>query len=567
MLMTLAPSIGGCDLKKAWILAGMVLLVLQPAVCGCGAASNQPAVGSPVQEAQKIRGPIKIQLPLPSALHGVSYSQQDLYRWGKEYGDAWPNSLVSRDSVEAVFTPHAAASGTQLTDLAFATFQFQLSQFDLSPTLRFTWTKTGSLTDGWVALANFQRDRWEWFCLPESGELAFDPATSLSGAGMMYVVVLFTGDAEWRMREIAVGVENRPGDWSMYGRDARHSHCSPFTGPATNALKWSYSTSTALPSSSPAVAADGTVYIGNDIGSFYAINSDGSLQWVQSDAWGPGWIRSSPAIAPNGTVCVGISFEYMDEFGHFYDCGYVLAYHRDGSVAWYRATAGFVNSAPVIDTDGNVFVVSSRELDLGSPPLLQAFSPGGEQKWSCAIGGESDPALGIDGTVYVGSDQLYAIKPDGSLKWIYTTGSAVSAPSIAEDNTIYIGSDQLYAINPDGSLKWSYPLGSTVHSAAIGSDGTVYVCSDQLYVFTPDGSLQWSYATGGAMDSAPAIDAAGTAYVGCDDHKLYAINADASLKWTYTTGGALHSAPAIGADGTVYVGSNDSKLYAIGPGG
>lgn len=36
----------------------------------------------------------------------------------------------------------------------------------------------------------------------------------------------------------------------------------------------------------------------------------------------------------------------------------------------------------------------------------------------------STPALGLDGTTYAGSDDksLYAINPDGTKKWSYTTG-------------------------------------------------------------------------------------------------------------------------------------------------
>jgi outer membrane protein assembly factor BamB len=55
---------------------------------------------------------------------------------------------------------------------------------------------------------------------------------------------------------------------------------------------------------------------------------------------------------------------------------------------------------------------------------------------------------------------------------------------------VYVGSNDnnLYAINPDGSLKWSYTTGDLVQSSpAIGADGTVYVGSwdGNLYAFGP----------------------------------------------------------------------------------
>ena len=71
----------------------------------------------------------------------------------------------------------------------------------------------------------------------------------------------------------------------------------------------------------------------------------------------------------------------------------------------------------------------------------------------------SSPAVATDGTIYVGSTdtRLYALDPNGNIKWIYETGDQlVASPAIGSDGTVYIGSAdrQLYAINPDGTLKW-----------------------------------------------------------------------------------------------------------------
>ena len=89
-------------------------------------------------------------------------------------------------------------------------------------------------------------------------------------------------------------------------------------------------------------------------------------------------------------------------------------------------------------------------------------------------------------------DQL-EINPDGSKKWAFKTGGRVtSSPAIGSDGTIYVGSlnDALYAINPDGSKKWEFKTGDYVDSSpAIGSDGTIYVGSydNNLYAINPDG--------------------------------------------------------------------------------
>ncbi len=61
------------------------------------------------------------------------------------------------------------------------------------------------------------------------------------------------------------------------------------------------------------------------------------------------------------------------------------------------------------------------------------------------------PAVGADGTVYIASDdgKLYAISPNGTLKWGYSTGNSLYAsPAIGPDGTVYIASDdgKLYAV-------------------------------------------------------------------------------------------------------------------------
>ena len=169
--------------------------------------------------------------------------------------------------------------------------------------------------------------------------------------------------------------------------------------------------------------------------------------------------------------------------------------------------------------------------------------------------------------------KLYAIHPNGTLKWNYRTGCCIrSSPAIDVDGTIYVGScdRKLYAIHPNGTLKWSYTTGcGIVSSPAIDTDGTIYVGSNdgKLHAIYPDGTPKWSYTTCGRIKSSPAIDADGTIYVGSKDGHVYAINPNGTLLWKYDTGTMiLYSSPAIAADGTVYIGNWDGNLYAFGPG-
>jgi len=204
----------------------------------------------------------------------------------------------------------------------------------------------------------------------------------------------------------------------------------------------------------------------------------------------------------------------------------------------------------------------------------ETSSNDGKLKWKYKTGWgvASSPAIGSDGTIYVGScdNYTYAINPDGTLKWKFKTGWYVySSPAIGSDGTIYIGSydHNLYAINPDGTKKWNFTTGGEIHSSpAIGDDGTIYIGSldKNLYAINPDGTLKWNFSTEGYIYSSPAIGGDGTIYVGSYDHNLYAVYPNGTVKWKFQTWWYVKSSPAIGSDGTVYVGSDDDFLYAIG---
>ena len=238
---------------------------------------------------------------------------------------------------------------------------------------------------------------------------------------------------------------------------------------------------------------------------------------------------------------------------------------------WKYTTNDWVYSSPAIGSDGTIYVGSYDG-------YLYAIKPDSSLKWKYKTEGyvQSSPAIGSDGTIYVGSNDncLHAINPENGLReWTYSTNGWIeSSPAVGSDGTIYVGSynGYLYAIKSDGFFKWTYKIGEFIHSSpAIGSDGTIYVGSSDgyLYAINSDGSLKWKYKTEGYVQSSPAIGSDGTIYVGSNDHCLHAINPDGSPKWTYETGDCIFSSPAIGSDCTIYVGSNDGYLHAINPDG
>ena len=84
-------------------------------------------------------------------------------------------------------------------------------------------------------------------------------------------------------------------------------------------------------------------------------------------------------------------------------------------------------------------------------------------------------------------------KKPGTVLWEFETGLYVlSSPAIGSDGTVYVGArdKKLYAINGKSGVKlWEFEAGNDIPSSpAIGSDGTVHVGSfdKKLYAFKTD---------------------------------------------------------------------------------
>ena len=92
---------------------------------------------------------------------------------------------------------------------------------------------------------------------------------------------------------------------------------------------------------SPAIGADGTIYVGSADGTLYALNPDGTQQWA-FDTLDP--IRSSPAVDGDGNIYFGGAD------------GRLYAMHPDGTRWWSYDTTesdrNDLNGSPAIDPDG-----------------------------------------------------------------------------------------------------------------------------------------------------------------------------------------------------------------------
>ena len=302
-----------------------------------------------------------------------------------------------------------------------------------------------------------------------------------------------------------------------------------------------------------AIGGDGTIYVGwNDdpaqTSHWYALSPQGGILWTL-DLPSTGW--STPAIGADGTLYLG------SEIGL---TGSLVAVDPAGSVRWILDGLDGITSSPAIGPDGTIYVAGGRH--------VHAVDPRGEIQWthenSDHIFAFSSPAVASDGTIYVGGmdDHLHAIDRDGSRRWTFKASDRVwSPPSIGRDGTVYFGTFDglLYAVNSDGSERWSVSVSHIrVQSPpSIGPDGTIHVLGDGLFAINPDGSIRWHFdsRTSGYWTT-PILAADGNVYIGVG-FAVTALDAQGRLLWDYQPGGDVISdvevtaSTAIGVDGTI----------------
>ena len=237
---------------------------------------------------------------------------------------------------------------------------------------------------------------------------------------------------------------------------------------------------------------------------------------------------------------------------------------------WRFPGNGWVYASPVIDNEGTVY--------FGADGFF-AIRPNGTAKWivdDTFIYVFSAPAIDENGIIYVGLDDfpayLIAFYPNGTEKWRYSSDYIFSSPVIDTEGIIYFGeyNGDLKALYPNGTLKWSTPnIYSVYSSPAIGDDGTIYCTSwsgGNVYAIYPNnGTVKWQFSTGGQMKANPSIAEDGTIYVSSWSDYLYALYPNGTMKWKVNTKYGCSNNPSIGPDGTIYVAHVD--LYAINPDG
>lgn len=328
--------------------------------------------------------------------------------------------------------------------------------------------------------------------------------------------------------------------------------------------------------SSPAIADDGSIYIGSTDGRLYAFDNKGELKWYYQSQ---DIITASPVIGDDGTIYIGS-----------YDKN-LYALNADGSLKWQVDIMTYIDTAPAIHPNGNIFIQAHGLTILNSAgEILEHWL-----NFSFCPRNMASPSISPQGDIYRTYQQAYARGDYGGKLMInQSDGSTIASvrastgasPAISADGTLYISNNYthydsshfdfnpktarlLTAYTAKGIKKWTTTFpesGGGLTSAVIANNNLIYMGADKFYALNADGEILWLMATDHEDDfftSTPTIAADGTIFIGASDHQLYAINPDGTKKWSFKTSGTILSSPTISPDGHVVFGSNDGRLYIL----
>ena len=399
----------------------------------------------------------------------------------------------------------------------------------------------------------------------------------------------------------------------MYMLDVKHTGLSAYSGLATAIMPtfaWAepfpFASGNLFVSPSIAIGYDGTLYFGSNDGLIYAL--DPILEVVHAPyplqlpllnpnngyMTSPKSIYTTPAIAPDGTLYIGSNEGYLFALEPIY-----------GTIKWSYNAGYPLQSSPIIDaSSGSIYFGAGYSVfaigDAGFsayPKWLAPFQTQGQVN--------SSPVLGSNGYLYFGSSDgnVYSIDSfTGLLIWTYSPSPSpppirpiYTSAAIDVSGNVIIGNGSymngiLYCIDGTTGLDvWSVggisfdPSGGPIYNTVAIKDDTIYL-STIAYVFAinrTDGTVKGKYFGESFYYTSPVIDASGTLFVGCINAKpdvpngtplQYGIllsltdnGASFTENWRFkiTEGEARPAPPVLDNNKTIYISTTDNNIYAI----
>jgi outer membrane protein assembly factor BamB len=287
---------------------------------------------------------------------------------------------------------------------------------------------------------------------------------------------------------------------------------------ASGSLRWVVTTDAPV-SSTPAVAADGTVLAVSNAGTMYAIaGNNGATKWAR--ALSATALNGGVAIDGNGLAIVGLTNGNL-----------TAVKVATGDIVWGTMLDSGVHSAPCVSTTAVVATTvggktHSLGLTNGAPQWVAQAGP-------VSLGG--GVAIADDGSVLVTSEDggLYGFKGDnGDPLWARFDARAAiqSVPAVSRDGIICFTSQQGYAYGvyqSTGRQRWRQVKMNGGVSPAITGDSLVIVGAGTMVhaMKLSSGSKVWDLDASNTVVGNPAMGTNGLLYTSTVSSQIVTVGA------------------------------------------
>jgi outer membrane protein assembly factor BamB len=228
---------------------------------------------------------------------------------------------------------------------------------------------------------------------------------------------------------------------------------------------------------------------------------------------------------------------------------------RTANVLWRKDMPLGILHGPVIGYNNELFLGTDAVNLSAGENYFYSIDNNGKDVWTFITEGyranEAGATIGDDGTIYFGSlgtsatgvGGIYAINPDGTLKWRnkrFMQGFLTRYYSITRDSKLVIPwSDSIFILSSQtGSLLDSfYVPGVLAKELVFSTDGDTifYIIPGALIALLLDGEILWSFSLGN-NSGIPIVDNINRVYLygsQSGSRYLFCINPDGSENWKF----------------------------------
>ncbi len=269
-------------------------------------------------------------------------------------------------------------------------------------------------------------------------------------------------------------------------------------------LKWRFGLGYAKNTAPPVLTSDGTIYVADWNKTLFSLDTKGNLKWKKE-------LSANITNVFNGVIyCLALDANF-----------YIFSSSGDIILQKKLDVHGTTNSSIALSPDGqSVYIVGKQIL---------AMTTDGEIKWTFTDRKEegNTPLIDNEGNLYIINscvtdttyDGLICFKPNGEIKYIYSDFSSIPGdPTIDRYGNIYFvtADEDLISLDYNGNLRWGKRLSAYETSLVCDSDNVIYFVGQDniLRAVKNDGSIKWELPVNGHCYESPALSANGKLYFG-----------------------------------------------------